>query len=174
MADIPDAIVLKRDRDLASRSWEIWIRRSLIALLTAFVAAAFANVFGQRSQTAQTSVPGAALTIHAPDALRSGLIFEARLRILATQEIKDAMLVLSPGWLEGMTLNTVEPSPLGEASRNGCLSFDLGHVRQGDTTRSTCSSRSTRRPSARARPKTRLYDGSQLLLSSKRDVTVFP
>ena len=174
MAEIPDAIVLKRDRDLASRSREIWIRRGLIALLTVFVAAAFANVFGQRSQTAETSVPGAALTIHAPTALRSGLIFEARFRIFATQEIRDAMLVLSPGWLEGMTLNTVEPSPLGEASRNGSLSFDLGHVRQGDNyslylqfqvNPTTFGTRTT---------ETRLYDGASLLLESKRDVTVFP
>ena len=27
--------------------------------------------------------------------------------------------MLDPGWLEGMTLNTLEPAPIGEASRDG-------------------------------------------------------
>ena len=43
-------------------------------------------------------------------------------------ELKQATLVLSQGWLEGNTINTIEPSPVGEASRNGSLSLDLGHV----------------------------------------------
>jgi hypothetical protein len=33
MADVPDTIVLKRDRDLEGRKHEIWIRRGLFALL---------------------------------------------------------------------------------------------------------------------------------------------
>ena len=39
MADIPDSIVLKRDRDLDGRRREIWIRRGILALLAAFLAA---------------------------------------------------------------------------------------------------------------------------------------
>jgi hypothetical protein len=30
-----------------------------------------------------------------------------------------------------MAINTIEPSPLGEASSNGKLTFDLGHVPRG-------------------------------------------
>jgi hypothetical protein len=35
-------------------------------------------------------------------------------------------LVLDSGWGEGVTINTIEPSPVGEASRDGKLVFDLG------------------------------------------------
>jgi len=39
--------------------------------------------------------------------------------------------VLDPGWAEGIGINTIEPSPLGQASKNGRLSFDLGHIPKG-------------------------------------------
>jgi len=174
VADIPDTIVLKRDRDLAKRSKELWVRRALLLALTVFLILAFLNVFGQRSTTSSTAAPGATLTIHSPDALRSGLVFESRLRIFATQEIEDAILVLSPEWIEGITFNTIEPSPIGEASKNGSLSFDLGHIPQGQeyslyiqmqVNPTTFGSRSE---------ETRLFDGQTLLLTSSRDVTIFP
>ena len=99
MADIPDTIVLKRDRDLAKRSKELWFRRLFMALLFALLIAALLNVFGQRASTSETVAPAATLTIRSPTTLRSGLIFQTRLRILASQEIEDAVVVLSPtGW----------------------------------------------------------------------------
>jgi hypothetical protein len=36
--------------------------------------------------------------------------------------------VLSTGWAEGMSMNTIEPSPTGEASDNGSLEFTLGRI----------------------------------------------
>ena len=39
--------------------------------------------------------------------------------------------MLDPGWVEGITLNTVVPSPVGEANRDGKIAFDLGHVPAG-------------------------------------------
>src|SRR5689334_17315281 len=107
MTDIPDTIVLKRDRDLPRRSKEIWIRRGLMLLRPAFVVAAFLNVFGQRSTTSETVGEAATLTIHSPGTLRSGLVYESRLKILAAQDIKDAILVFSPSWIEGITINTI-------------------------------------------------------------------
>ena len=35
MADVPDTLVLKRDRDLEGRRNDIWIRRGLMALVAA-------------------------------------------------------------------------------------------------------------------------------------------
>src|SRR5205807_2599867 len=90
-----------------------------------------ANVFGQRPQTVSSDVPAAKLTLYAPAHLRSGLLFSARFHITAHRELKKATLVLDPGWAEGMSINTIEPSPLGEASKDGKLSFDLGHVPAG-------------------------------------------
>jgi len=174
VADIPDEIILKRDRDLAKRSKELWVRRALLILLTAFAIAALANVFGQRSTTSETSVPAATLSIHSPDALRAGLVFETRLSILASEEIKDARIVLSPDWIEGITWNTVEPSPLGEASANGRVSFDLGHIPQGQTYSLYIQMQVNPTTFGRRTQETQLFDGDTLLLSSSRDLTIFP
>lgn len=174
MADIPDTIVLKRDRDLAKRSKELWVRRALLLALTVFLILAFLNVFGQRSTTSSTIAPAATLTIHSPDTLRSGLIFESRLRIFATKEIKDAIVVLSPEWIEGITFNTVEPSPVGEASKNGSLSFDLGHIPQGQEYSLYIQMQVNPTTFGGRTQETRLFDGQTLLLTSSRDVTIFP
>jgi hypothetical protein len=174
MADIPDTIILKRDRDLAKRSKELWVRRALLLLLTAFLILALLNVFGQRGSTSEIVAPAATLTIHSPSTLRSGLVFETRLRILAAQEITDAVLVLSPEWIEGVTFNTIEPSPVGEASKDGRLSFDLGHIRQGQTYSLYLQMQVNPTTFGLRTEETRLFDGKTLLLTSRRDVTIFP
>jgi hypothetical protein len=174
VADTPDTIVLKRDRDLAKRSKELWVRRALFFVLAAFIIAAFANVFGQRSSTSEIRVPAATLTIHSPGSLRSGLTFETRLRIIASQEIKDAIVVLSPEWIEGITLNTLEPSPVGEASKDGRLSLDLGHIPQGQTYSLYLQMQVNPTTFGLRTEETQLFDGETLLLTSRRDVTIFP
>jgi hypothetical protein len=174
MADIPDRIVLKRDRDLVGRSKEIWILRSLVALLAAFIVAALFNVFGQRSSTSEYTSPAATLTIRSPTALRSGLVFQTRLKILAAREITDGILVLSPSWIEGITWNTIEPGPIGEASRNGSVSFDLGHVPQGQTYSLYLQMQVNPTTFGTRSVETQLYDGQTLLLDTTRDVTIFP
>lgn len=174
MADIPDTIVLKRDRDLAKRSKELWFRWVLLTLLFALLIAALLNVFGQRSSTSETVAPTATLTIRSPTTLRSGLVFQTRLRILASREIEDAVVVLSPDWLEGITLNTMEPSPLGEASKDGLLSLDLGHIRQGQTYTLYLQMQVNPTTFGTRTQQTSLFDGKTLLLTTKRDVTIFP
>ncbi len=174
MPDIPDTIVLKRDRDLAKRSKELWVRRTLLLALTAFVILALLNVFGQRATTSSTTAPAATLAIRSPDTLRSGLVFQTRLRILATQEIKDAIVVLSPEWIEGITFNTIEPSPIGEASKNGSLSFDLGHIPQGQEYSLYIQMQVNPTTFGSRTEETRLFDGQTLLLTSSRDVRIFP
>jgi hypothetical protein len=172
--DIPDTIVLKRDRDLAKRSKELWVRRTLLLALTAFLILALLNVFGQRATTSSTTAPAATLAIRSPDTLRSGLVFQTRLRILATQEIEDAIVVLSPEWIEGITFNTIEPSPIGEASKNGSLSFDLGHIRQGQEYSLYIQMQVNPTTFGSRTEETRLFDGQTLLLTSSRDVRIFP
>ena len=131
MSEIPDRIVLKRDRDLEGRKYDVWVRRGLLSLVAAAPMIALFNVFGQRPETHTLVGPAASLKIYAPDRLRGGLLFEARFHITARQDIKDAYLVLGPGWAEGMSINTIEPSPVSEASNSGRLSLELGHIGAG-------------------------------------------
>src|SRR5438067_6132579 len=131
MADGADGIVLKRHRDLEGRRNDIWVRRALMSLVAVIPVLALFNVFGQRPDTHVLVSPAASLKIYAPARLRSGVLYEARFHIVARQELKDAFLKLGPGWAEGMSINTIEPSPVSEASDNGRLSFELGRIPQG-------------------------------------------
>jgi hypothetical protein len=175
MADVPDAIVLKRDRDLEGREHDIWIRRALFALVVAVPVVALFNVFGQRPDTHVLVGPAASLKIYAPSHLRGGLLFEGRFHVTARQDIKDAYLVLGPGWAEGMSINTIEPSPVSEASNGGRLSFELGHIGAGKSYILFMQFQVNPTNIAFGRKQTVwLNDGTTRLLTFSRSVTVFP
>ena len=174
MAQIPDTIVLKRDRDLAGRQNEIWVRRGLFALLCVVPVLALLNVFGQRPSGANAAAAAARLQVYAPARVRGGLLFEARFRVTAEREIKKAILVLDPGWLEGMTMNTIEPAPVGEASANGSLSLELGHIAQGQSYLLFVQFQVNPTNVGHRQQTVRLYDGTHKLLELHRTITVFP
>jgi hypothetical protein len=132
VADAPEGIVLRRHRDLVGRKWHPWVRRSLLGLVCAIALLALLNVFGQWPTTSTVAAGAATLQVRSPGAVRGGLIFQARFIVKARRDLKDATLVLGRGWLEGLTVNTVEPSPLNEASRDGRLSLELGHIPAGE------------------------------------------
>jgi hypothetical protein len=131
VADQPEGIVLRRHRDLEGRGWHPWARRGLLALVALVLVLALFDVFGQRPSTSRAEAGPATLSVEAPSAVRGGLLFQARITTEARSELKDATLVLNQAWLNGLTLNTVEPGPLNEASRDGNLSLELGHLRAG-------------------------------------------
>jgi hypothetical protein len=170
----PDFVVLRKHRDLAGRRNEVWVRRGLLALLAAVPVLALFDVFGQRPSTSKAAASGASLSVHAPNALRGGLLWEARFEIRATRELKDARLVLAPGWLEGMQVNTIEPSPLGEASQNGSLSLDLGHVPAGHRHLLFMQFQVNPTNVGTHSHDVSLYDGDRRLLTIRRTAIVYP
>jgi hypothetical protein len=175
VADAPDTLTLKRNRDLEGFLPGIWIRRGILALLAAFLAVGLANVFGQRPVTQSATVAAAKLTVYAPDRLRGGDLFSARFHVTARRELKDARLVLDEGWAEGMAINTIEPSPLGEASDDGRLSLDLGHVPAGNSYVLYMQFQVNPTNLAWNRPAgVRLLDGDTLLATVHRSLIVFP
>jgi len=174
VARAPEGLTLTRHRDLEGRERNPWTRRAILVVLTAFVALGLANVFGQYHSTETVTAAAASLTLESPDRLRSGLYYQSRFAIDAREEIENATLVLDAGWLEGMTLNTLEPSPVGEASRDGRIALELGHVPGGgrhvfflqfQVNPTTLGVRSG---------DVDLYDGERLLLHMERTVVVFP
>ena len=171
---MPDTIVLKRDRDLEGRRNDIWVRRGLMALVAAVPIVALFNVFGQRPDSHTLAGPAASLKIYAPSHLRGGLLYEARFHVTARQELKNAMLVLGAGWLEGMTVNTIEPSPVSEASNNGRLSLELGHIPAGESHILFMQFQVNPTNVGRRTQTVELDDGSAKLLSFRRTVTIFP
>jgi len=174
MAEAPDSIVLKRDRDLEGRAWEIWVRRVLLALVCAVPVVALFNVFGQRPDSTTLVGPAASMKVYAPSHLRGGLLYEARFHVTAREDLRDATLVLGSGWLEGMTVNTIEPSPVSEASNNGRLSLELGHIPARESYVLYMAFQVNPTNVGRRQQSVELMDGNTSLLSFHRTVTIYP
>ena len=174
MAGVPDSVVLERDRDLEGRQHDAWVRRGLFALVCAIPVLALFNVFGQRPGTSSAATAAAKLSVYAPARVRSGLLWEARFHITARHELRKARLVLDPGWAEGMSVNTIEPSPLGEASANGSLSLELGHIPAGRSYILFMQFQINPTNVGHRHQTVTLYDGARKLLTVHRAITIFP
>ena len=174
MAFLPDGLSLERHRDLAGPGFNRPVRWVVLALLVAFLLLGLFNLFGQRPGTTTIDTPKARLELYAPSRVRGGLMYEARFTITAHQDVKRALLQLSPGWNEGQQMNTIEPTPLGQASRDGDLLFTLGHIPAGRRFRFFMEFQVNPTNVGRRTADVTLYDGGEKLATIHRTVTVFP
>jgi hypothetical protein len=146
----------------------------LLALLAAVLIAGLLNVFGQRPDSSTDATPRASLKVYAPVHVRSGLVYAARFHITARQDIKDAFLVLDPGWAEGYTVNGLAPQPLSEADRNGRLAYGFGHIPAGQSLIFFMSLQVNPTNVGRRSQNVELDDGETPILTIRRKVTIFP
>jgi hypothetical protein len=174
MAQAPDSLVLKRHRDLEGKKNEAWLRRAILVAVGAVPVLALFNLFGQRPHVETVRGAAAALELYAPAHVRGGLLWEARFTVSAHRELKKAVLELDRGWMEGLSINTIEPSPLGESSHNGKLVLELGHVSAGQKYVLYLQFQVNPTNVGRRGQAVRLYDGKQLIATLHRIVTVFP
>jgi hypothetical protein len=170
----PDTLTLKTHRDQEGRRDYIWVRRALLGLLALVPILGLFNLFGQRPATSFAMAPAARLQVYAPAHTRSGLAYAARFRIDAMRELKDATLVLAPGWADGYTVNGLAPQPLTQASRDGKLSFGFGHLPAGQHLTFWISLQVNPTNVGRHDQTVRLYDGNALLATIPRQVTIYP
>jgi hypothetical protein len=173
VADVPDELVLKVARDREGRR-DVVARRIALSALLVILALGLLNVFGQRPATTTAEAQAASLEVYAPERVRGGLFYEARFRIDAARELDNATLVLDPGWAEGITINTVEPAPLGEASRDGKLVFELGRVPAGNKHVFYLQLQVNPTNVGHRSQDVQLFDGDELLATIDRTITVFP
>jgi len=159
---------------MVGRAWWINVRRILLALLTVVLLLGLLNVFGQRPHSSTSSTPRASLKVYAPLHARSGLAYAARFHITAHDDIKDAFLVLDPGWAEGYTVNGLAPQPLTEASRNGRLAYGFGHIPAGQSLIFFMSLQVNPTNIGRRSQNVELDDGETPILTIHRNVTIFP
>jgi hypothetical protein len=132
------------------------------------------NLFGQRPATSAASSPAGSLEVYAPTKLRAGVFWMARFHVRAEREIEHATLVLDPGWLEQMHLNTVEPAPIGEASRDGRIALDFGRVPAGQSLLVFLQFQVNPTNVGRHSHDVELHDGETPLARIDRTLTVFP
>ena len=173
MAGVPDQIVLSVARDREGKR-DVIFRRVLVSALVLFLGLGLFNLFGQRPATTTTEADAATLEVYAPKRVRGGLFYEARFRIDARRELEQATLVLDPGWAEGITINTVEPSPLGAASRDGKLVYELGRIPAGRKHVFFLQLQVNPTNVGHRSQDVQLFDGDELLTTVDRSVTVFP
>lgn len=174
MASAPAGLTLEHHRDFAGRERWPWSRRVLLGLLGCVLLAGLLDVFGQHPSTTTLTAPEASFEIQAPNHLRGGLLYQMRFTIDARQELRDARLVLGRGWIDGITINTIEPGPVGEASRNGDLALDLGHVPAGQRHVLWVQGQVNPTTVAHRRATTELYDGERRLATHTTTVTIYP
>jgi len=174
MASLPHGLSLERHRELRGPGFNRPVRWIVLALLVAFLLLGLFNVFGQRPGGTTVDTPSAKLELYAPSRVRGGLMYEARFTITAHQDVKRALLRLSPGWNEGQQVNTIEPSPIGEASRDGDLLLTLGHIPAGQKFRLFMEFQVNPTNIGRRAADVSLYDGGVRLATIDRTVTVFP
>ena len=173
MAEPPQFLTLKWNRD-RTEGTELVVRRVFFGLLVLIAVAALLNVFGQRPTTSFASAPAAKLHVFAPAAVRGGLYFEGRFTIDAQQDISKATLVLDGGWTEQMQINTIEPSPVGESSRDGKLALEFGHVPAGQTLVVWMQFQVNPTNVGRRSQDVALYDDTTRISEVNRTVTIFP
>ncbi|HET7507497.1 MAG TPA: hypothetical protein VFJ53_03985 [Solirubrobacterales bacterium] len=111
MSDLPQGIDLPRHRDFEGKGAGQWLRHGFLLLLTLFVLAALFNAFGAKPQTQEATAAAASLKVTAPEWVRGGLLYQARIEIHANEAIGAPTLVFDKGWIEETTVNTVEPEP---------------------------------------------------------------
>jgi hypothetical protein len=173
VADVPDQLTIERARDREGRR-DVQFRRAAFALLLLLLALGLFNLFGQHPSTKTAEADAATLKVYAPERVRAGLFYEARFRIDAVRELKEATLVLDPGWAEGITINTVEPSPVGEGSRDGKLVFELGRIPADQKHVFYLHLQVNPTNVGHRSQGVRLFDGDELLASIDRTITIFP
>jgi hypothetical protein len=73
-----------------------------------------------------------------------------------------------------MQINTIEPSPVGEASENGRLSLDLGHIPAGKSLLLFMAFQVNPTNVGRRDADVELDDGDQRILTVDRTISIWP
>lgn len=163
-----------RDLELEGRGRHAFYRRLGLAVLAAIVAAALLDAFGQGTTTTVAEGRSATLRVEAPAHLRGGLLFQARFEVQAKRRLDKPKLVLSRGWFDSMTLNTVAPTPASENSSAHGLSMSFEPMPAGRTLTVWTDWQVNPTNVGRRNEDVVLLDGSTPIASLDRTVTVFP
>jgi hypothetical protein len=173
VAETPQFLTLQTNRDRPERV-ELFLRRAFFGLVLLVILLALANFFGQRPTNTSAATSVADLHVFAPTHLRGGLLYEARITVDAKQDIAKATLVLDSGWTEQMQINTIEPSPVGESSRDGKLALEFGHIPAGEKLVAWLQFQVNPTNVGHRSQDVALYDDTTRLATADRNVTIFP
>lgn len=164
----------ERHRDLQSRGREVWSRRVVLTAIFLVLVAALLNVFGQRAQDTRAAGSRATMSVRAPTHVRGGLLYQARFTIHARAAISDARLILGSGWFDGLTINSLNPTPTDELNRDGRVVLVYGRLAAGQQLRVWLQYQVNPTNVGRQAQTAELDDGATPLARLRQDLTVYP
>jgi hypothetical protein len=106
--------------------------------------------------------------------VRGGLLFQSRVTIRVTGHIQHPQLLLDPGWLEGMQVNSIEPQAESESSRGGRLLLSYSALRPGDRAELWLQFQVNPTNVGHRSYALQLDDGNRRIVRVQRTVTVLP
>jgi hypothetical protein len=174
MTEQPDLIVLNRHRDLVGRESDPWVRRAILGVILVIVLVGLANVFGQMPLTSRAATSAGIVSVYSPSHVRGGLLYTSRFHVTARTNLRKAQLVLSPGWFEGMQVNSMVPQPVSSGSHNGFVVLDLGHLAKGASYILWIQFQVNPTNVGRRSQDVELTDGAHVLMRIHRTITVYP
>lgn len=160
--------------ELRGRQRLVWVRRGLLCCTAALPLLALLNVFGQHPATSSATGPVASLSVTAPTRLRSGLIFQVKVRVVARRDIKQLQLDFDEGWWESMSVNSIAPEPEEESSKHGHVQLTYGKLEAGESLVSRIYFQVNPTNVGKRSEDVTLADGETPLLTVHRSLTVFP
>jgi hypothetical protein len=132
------------------------------------------DTFGQCSRTTFERGAAATLSVNGPTRLRGGLIFTSEVVIRPTRTLRNARVFLGRGWFQGMSVNTIEPSPVGEFSAGPWVIFSFGSLQAGRPFHLWLSLQANPTNVGRHEQDVALYDGPVPVATVHRSLFVFP
>jgi hypothetical protein len=174
VAELPEGITLERDLELKGRVRGPWVRRALLCCVAILPVLALLNVFGQHPSTTSAYGPAASLSVTAPTRLRSGLIFQVKVKVVAHQAIKQPEIVFAEGWWESMSVNSIVPEPSESSSRDGRVVLTYGKLEPGQSLVSRIYFQVNPTNVGKRDEDVELNDGETPLVGVHRSLTIFP
>lgn len=173
-APLPAGLSVERNVELDGSGRGVVVRRLLVAALAVVPLAGVLGLFGQRPTTSTAESEAATLSVSSPTRLRGGLLFTTRFHIHTRRSLTNAVLVLDPGWFEGMQVNNMTPTPRSELSTGGAIRLVLGRIPPSDDALLFIQFQVNPTYVGRRSQDVRLVDGPRQLVEIRRTVTVFP
>ena len=159
---------------MSSRGRHPTYRRGFLALIALLPVLALLNVFGQDPSTSRSGSPAASLSVTAPARLRGGLLFQVRVEIVAHRNLSQAQLVMSRGWWQEMSVNSIEPQPSAESGSKRAVVLSYGSLKPGQSLAVWLYFQVNPTNVGTQTENLSLYDGGTPITGIHRSVTVFP
>jgi len=170
----PDGLAAGRNLDLSGRARHPWYRRALLCLIAVLPVLALLNMFGQHPTVSYAHAAAADLEVTAPARLRSGLIFQVRVKVIAHEDIGKPQLIFDPGWWESMSVNSLEPNPSSQTNSNGRVVLSYNKLAAGHALVVWIYFQVNPTNVGKRRENVELDDGATYITTVRRSLTIFP